>query len=309
MSILSRAAVLAFGTVALLSQACTFASPTTVKYEPAEDVDGTEDATTKGAPSSGDAPSGGGAASTCSGAWAKPDLSKLTACGGGKGHCYPKNKTPGGERLVACEDADEVCVLDTILEAAGGKLKSCKVAILGDVPGACTALDVLPEAERKLAEPNLKQDACDAGEVCAPCKNPQENNADTGLCGEVGVKEEECKGGGATNEAPAKPAEPAEACCGGEGQCMAVGGDIASKMVKDTCSGEKMCAPKSSLDGGKVCNAGLLAGAGVCMGHCFNATLAKASFLLKQDVCSETESCIPCNIAKQMAGGAVPGCQ
>src|SRR4051812_21899498 len=143
--------VLAFASVALASQACTLASPTEVKMVPAS-ADDDDDKQASDATESTKSASSKSGADSCSGAkLVKADLSKLTACGDGAGHCYAKSKLPASAaaNMLACDKAGEVCVQDAILEAAGGKLKSCKVAVLSNAPGACITVGTMPEGSDK----------------------------------------------------------------------------------------------------------------------------------------------------------------
>ena len=310
--------VLAFASVALASQACTLASPTEVKMVPASADDDDDDKqasdateSTKSASSTSDK------AGSCSGAkLVKADLSKLTACGDGAGHCYAKSKLPASAaaNMIACDKAGEVCVQDAILEAAGGKLKSCKVAVLSNAAGACIALGTMPEgSDKDQAKANLKQDVCDAGQVCAPCTNPLQNNADTGICGAIGVSDSEC-GGASSGTTTTAPAKAAPACCGGKGSCLdsKALGEGGKDLKADSCSDGLVCAPTSLVTNKAVkCSSGFL-GNGICMGKCFNDMLSGiGGIFLSQDKCADEELCIPCTFASQMApdGTKVPGCE
>lgn len=313
-----RLLVLAFATFALASQACTLASPTTVETKPLGDDDDTkQDAdpteSTKSASSSGTS----SAASKCEAKLVKVDVSKLTACGEGQGHCYPKSKVPGDtSTMLACDKADEVCVADAILTSGGDKLKACKVQVLSGAAGACISLGTMPEgSDKEQAKGNLKQDVCADGEVCAPCTNPLENNADTGICGAIGVSDGDCGGaaGGGDATKPAAPAKPAP-CCGGKGTCLdgkAIG-EGGNDLKPDSCTDGLVCAPTSLVSGKAVkCDGGLL-GDGICMGECFNDMLASiGGVFLDQGSCDKAELCVPCAFASKMApdGTKVPGCE
>src|SRR5690349_8942048 len=95
--------VLACGLTAALLAACTLGSPT---YISAEEAPANREA---GAPSSSGGNSGSTSSAqsvtTCSSDdYVKPDLSKLTACGDGKGHCFDKAKVALASQLVPCAD-------------------------------------------------------------------------------------------------------------------------------------------------------------------------------------------------------------
>ena len=154
----------------------------------------------------------GSSAACTGGTFTAPDVSKLTACGGGKGHCFAKEKTPHADMLGACPDANEVCVPDEVLAAGGGRLKQCK-SIIGD--GACITMSLIPPMEADArAMSLLKQDVCDPGQTCVPCINPEDNGAPTPFCQPIGVYGE-CSGGGtaATDAAPPAPPKPLPVCC------------------------------------------------------------------------------------------------
>lgn len=305
-------ATLAFGGAlfALLgTQACTLASPTYITTQEGEQT--AADAGAGGvSPSSSSASPSGGAGATCgTNDFVKADVSKLTACGNSKGHCFDKTKTPMADQLVACPNANEVCVPDEILAANGNPLTSCK-SIIG--PGACVTMSLLPAGEKRAAGA-LKQDTCSAGQVCAPCIDPTNNNAPTPFCQPIGVHEKPCAAapaGGSTGGA----ATAAPGCCTTKGKsngiCISESGVPEAqrdKAVQDTCADANKCVPKAMVEGKPVtCDAGIL-GAGVCMDKCFNKMLSIAGGIgiLDGEGCGETELCIPC---KLVADQGVPGC-
>jgi hypothetical protein len=128
------------------------------------------------------------AVKTCSGGFTKPDISSLTACGDGdaKGHCYEGAKTMV-TGLPACTGSGDTCIPDKILEANGGKLKSCTFFI-ENKPGVCMSMLVDQIAAHK---GQLTQDVCDADERCTPCINPTDKT-DTHVCDPIGVYVDKC---------------------------------------------------------------------------------------------------------------------
>lgn len=308
--------VLAFASVAIASQACTLASPTSVEMKPlAQDQDATE-----GDDDDADAKKGGSSskASTCSAKFVKPDLATLKACGDGKGHCYAKEKMNSAMQAFFAADScagGEVCVDDEFIKAGGGELAKCKG--LGGV-GRCIAFELnapmvaTPEA----AALKGKKTECDGDLVCVPCQNIQDNNADTGFCQPQGLMDAACSGGDATT-APktTTPAKPAATCCGGKGTCMDGSGlgESAKQMNQDSCDSGLVCAPQSLVSGkAKTCKAGTLLGKGICMAGCFNDMLDTLGGLaLDQATCDEGDLCVPCMFASKMApeGVTVPGCE
>lgn len=303
---------IALGMLGIASQACTLGSDTyiTTSTEKSKKDGGADDE------SSAAAKSASAATGSCgTDDFAKPDLQKLTACGGGKGHCFDKTKTPNAQNFGACpDDASMVCVPDEILKAGGDELKTC-TSILGK--SACVNVDLVPQfKEDPRAAQALNKDVCDAGQICVPCINPLEGNAPTGFCGPVGVHENACTGGAeADTGAPGTdPAAALPTCCvsGGKpkGVCLNESGipeDMRDQVKADTCSGGNKCVPQAMVSNKPVkCTAGLL-GDGVCMDKCFNDMMSMAGdfgFLGKAN-CDVNEVCVPC----MFAGDITPGCQ
>jgi hypothetical protein len=305
--------ILCLPSMGVVVSACTLASPTNVKMEPQDQTEKDDD-TDGGAKKGGGAGGGGGAAAAaCAGKVTKPDLGKLTACGGGKGHCYDKAKTPAPESFTACPNPAEVCVPDEILQAGGSPLKSCK-SIVG--PGGCINLMLLavPDAEKESAKA-LTKDVCSEGLVCAPCTDPRSGGA-TPFCQPIGVFAEACtvSAGGADGGAGAPAAAASQTCCTTKGKSNGVcitdavmSADQKADAPQDTCTGATKCVPAAFVQGKPVtCAAGLL-GTGVCMDKCFNAmmSLAGSIGILRSDGCGDTEVCVPCALVK---GKGVPTC-
>ncbi len=92
---------------------------------------------------------------TCTGAFAKPELASLTACGDGQGHCYSGMKTPLPQLPACTRGSGDTCIPDKVLQANGGKLKAC--TFLNGKPGACMSLLVKEIADHK---GQLQPDVC-----------------------------------------------------------------------------------------------------------------------------------------------------
>jgi hypothetical protein len=215
----------------------------------------------------------------------------------------------------ACPSGNEACVPDEVLLAGGKQLKTCK-SIIG--AGACITMSLLPAME---ADPRAKQfltkDICDDDQICAPCTNPEANNAPTGMCEPVGVFGECASGGGAapSTGGTTPPPAPLPACCThgtkSSGVCIAetaIPADQRDDAPQDSCASGNKCAPKAFVDGKPViCKSGLL-GKGVCLDTCFNEMMGFASMIgvLGPDICGSTEVCVPCTF---MSGQGVPGCE
>lgn len=288
--------------IAVAAQACTIASP--VYVQPVEQ-NSTKKKDADAKTTSDDAPASGATCGTDD--FVKPDLATLTACGGGKGHCFDKTKTPMGDKLSPCPGSStDVCVPDNILEAGGGKIASC-TSIIG--PGACATIDLIPEMKERGGSA-LQQDVCDAGQVCAPCVDPTNGNAKTGLCEAIGVHENACSGG-SDSEAKTVPSTP---CCKSAssgkdlGMCIAESGVPEAQRestTQDTCAAGNKCVPAAMATGKPVmCNS--LFGTAVCVGACFNDMLALGGIIFGSEGCDPEEICVPCGV---MPGDVqVPGC-
>jgi hypothetical protein len=228
---------------------------------------------------------------TCSGAFVKPELSKLIACGNDKGHCYDGAKTAIAN-LPTCDGGGDSCIPDKVLVANGGKLKSCTFFV-GGKPGACMST-LIEDIDAHKGE--LQKDVCDEDERCAPCIDPRDGS-DTHICDPIGVYQDACKGGPGTQLA---------SCCHHQGVCIspeAAPADQRDSMVPDICPRSKVCAPASLVDGKpKQCN--VLGDPGVCIDVCFSKMLGPIQKVFR-DKCSPTEVCLPCLIG---AGQGVPGC-
>lgn len=299
----------------LVLSACTLASPTYITAKEGDSSSDDEDSKEKklsGENTGDDSSSDAAGASSCK--LAKPDMSKLTACESGKGHCYAKDKVPNyGPLLIACAKAGEVCVPDEILEAGGGKLKTCKS--YGGIDGACVTSSLIPEIAKQGGSV-LPKDVCDADQQCLPCTDPI-TKKDTGFCKAIGVSDASCTGGAADPGTGGSSTAPAAAtpCCVTNGRAGGV--CIAATLVpeeqrddtkRDVCGAQDKCVPKSLAEGKPVkCSAGFL-GSGVCLDKCFNSMMAAASSfgVLSQDRCLNTEVCIPCLFAKDKG---MPGCE
>lgn len=302
-------AVASAGAMFATLQACAIASPTYVSTQ--YDDAGADDETPskKDTGKSTDPGSGTGQA-TCDAPFVKADLSKLKACENGKGHCYAKDMVPSlGASLVACPGSTtDVCVPDTVLEADGGKLKSC--TSYGGKPGGCITWSLMPEVAKQGGDKVLPKDVCtDPNELCLPCVDPISKQT-TPFCQPIGVTEKACSGAAA----PSADAGPgATACCNhgsfSSGICIDESPQT-KDAPRDSCASGEKCVPTSLATGKPVtCSAGIL-GNGVCMDKCFSNMLSVAGGLgfLSSNGCRTTELCVPC-FGAEMSGQKVPGCE
>jgi hypothetical protein len=249
----------------------------------------------------------------CNSPYVKPDLKSLKAChaaGTGKGHCYSKAKSgtnAENAKEVAdptCKD-DEICIADKVLEAGGtDALKKCTFRAAGkDEEGRCMAnLAQQMSANFKYMKSTEKDGVCDDDEACSPCIDPR-NKESTGICGKVGVHEEDCTEGAKGKQL--------ELCCAGLGICMpsdSVPGGAADSLPKDSCKSKDapICTPANLIDGkGETCE---IAGQdGVCLPTCF-ADMVKGAQSALRSSCNALSFCLPCAAAKA-AGYDMPGCK
>ena len=294
---------------------CMLDSPTYIttrevpQYGDASTAPSTTPSSGTGAAASGD----GGAPAVCAADdFVKPDLSKLTACGDGKGHCFDKMKAPMADQLTACPDATMVCVPDEMLNAGGGKLASC-TSIVG--PGGCVTAHLIPTLEKQ-GGGFLKQDTCQAGQLCSPCADPTNNGAPTPFCQPIGVHSGACGAKDAGTSGDAGPApSAAKACCTtnghSAGMCLpqaAIPASQQSQTKQDVCDTDQKCVPAAFVKNAPVKCSGGISGEGVCMDKCFNDMMSFAGDIgfLGKDVCGSTEVCIPCSF---VSGQGVPGCK
>jgi hypothetical protein len=277
--------------------ACTFASPTYITA--------TQEATSEkdGGPEGGAASNAPAGSTSCADDFTKPDVSKLEACGGGKGHCYDANKISFASMLGPCPDASKVCVPNEVLAAGGGKLKSC-TSIVG--PGGCVAASLFPDFE-KLGGSALKQDVCDAGLTCVPCTDPRNGGSPTPVCQPIGVHQNACGTIAAPPaSAPSSPPPQAATCCKGRGSCVSessIPQAERNSTKSDTCASGNKCVPAGAP---RTCDGGAF-GPGVCVDTCFDLMMPAAASLglLHTKGCNTTELCVPCGL---VMGQGVPGC-
>jgi len=292
----------------LAAAACTIASPTYVSVE--DQKESKDGGSGTSSPSSSGGPRSDSGASTSCSSFVKPDLGKLTACGGGKGHCWDKAKTPYADQLTACADASQVCVPDEILAAGGGKLASC-TSIIG--PGGCVTSALFPEIEKQ-GGGVLKKDVCKDGQLCVPCNDPTNGNAATPFCQAIGVSDVACAGGPPTPAGDGGGAAPLPSCCitkgVANGVCLpetAIPADQRDDTKRDVCAKGDKCVPAAFVSNKPVaCKSSF--GDGVCMDRCFDdmMSIAGGIGILGRSSCGATELCIPCDF---VSGQGVPGCK
>lgn len=209
--------------------------------------------------------------------------------------------------FVACDKAGEVCVPDEILQAGGKTLTTC-TSIIG--AGACITIGLIPEMQERGGSA-LKQDVCKTGQVCAPCTDPTNGNAKTGLCEAIGVHKTACASNGTSSDAGTQPTSIPCCTSGGvsSGVCIAesaVPEDQREDTKQDVCPAANKCVPAAFVAGKPVkCNS--FVGSGVCLDKCFDDFMSFVGDvgILSRENCGFTEVCVPCLFA---SGNGVPGC-
>ena len=268
-----------------LTAGCSIGSGTDIIYNAADEADTTSESV---------------ATTTCSSPYVAPDLSTLTACDSGRGHCYDGKKLPLIGTMDKCPGSTDVCVPDPILTAAGTtNLKTCN-SVIGK-PGACVSTDI---AEIKAKDTQLTQDVCDANERCIPCINPLTNQP-TPFCGDIGVHQDECTAG--ASQAVAAPQE----CCptvGAAPQGLCLQGDNIpasqrGKVEQNVCPPDYSCVPSSFVNNDPVACSSTF-GSGFCVDSCFTGTLGERA-LLQGDCPNPRDKCVPCSVG---ASEGLPGC-
>lgn len=217
------------------------------------------------------------------------DPSTLPPCGEGA-HCLSAILVPADmqARLASCPGSGgDKCVPDDFIRT-GGNFIPATCPSVGGVEGRCLS-KAIPEIAAQAAL--LQQGACAAGELCAPCFNPLDQQ-DTGAC------HLSCDPG------PTAGPMGLPACCDGRGTCVptSAAGANADRLGQDTCADDSLvCAPNVFLEPGFVpatCETGLiqaLFGSDYAEGRCLPDCLPDVdSFLIGRDGCAEGMKCAPC---------------
>jgi hypothetical protein len=194
------------------------------------------------------------------------------------------------DELSAC-DLGGLCTPDVAIATVNRYVpESCRS--VDDGEGRCTDVVVKRVAEQL---DRLPQDVCGTSERCAPCYDPIDGS-DTAAC------RQSCDPG------PAEPPHLFDDCCERgappEGKCVPraqVPADMADRLERDTCIGDRLCAPTEALSPGfrgPPCEgyAILLGGTyeGVCLSRCIHLDGVEAT-VVKQGTCDTLHLCVPCD--------------
>jgi hypothetical protein len=209
------------------------------------------------------------------------------ACGGA--HCLDASQVPPAQQAQLSPCTGGFCVPDKIIAAAGNNLpKTC--APFSGVPaeGRCQST-CLPAVAAQAS--SLRQDNCDAGELCTPCYDPFTGVA-TGAC-----SSSPC-------DAPTQPPYLFPACCPSTGgTCVPTSSlpdDQEANLNQLTCPAQTLCVPNEYLPNSTVpiptCNA--LIGQGACVSECVDVP-----GIFSQRNCPNNYVCVGCWLAPN-----TPGC-
>ncbi len=184
--------------------------------------------------------------------------------------------------LLANCDVDNKCVPNLFLQYTNKFLTKHCTSVAG-AEGRCISKCV-PQVSDQMDF--LKQDVCEASELCAPCYDPR-TGVDTGACTQG------CDTG------PTEPAVVFDKCCSGNGLCVPtslVPVANQSQLGLDTCTGtDVLCAPNKLQDFTYVPKTCASIGGleGRCLADCIPEIASQASRLPKAD-CDTGELCAPC---------------
>jgi hypothetical protein len=197
------------------------------------------------------------------------------------------NMSSGQLSRDTCPDSDALCVPDAWLDQTP-QLASCTA--LDAWEGRCVP-SCLAKGAGQAAR--LRQDACAAGELCAPCFDPL-SGVDTGVC-RLGA------------DVPQDPAQPLERCCGSEsaaiGRCVGpalLAGEMAvsdrTRLGRDVCTQpDALCVPAAWLSAAPALSTCHTVGQleGRCLPSCL-PDIAEQAERLERAECGDQERCAPC---------------
>lgn len=228
------------------------------------------------------------------------DPATLPACACAGTRCMPSGRVPEAQRARLARCAGGYCVPEPYIRAANNYVPRRCTAFGGLVGGCVSRCVPMVAAQADV----LSRDVCDAGELCAPCYDPQAGNAPTGAC-EV---PRNCGDGGFP--APPPPLH-----------CPYTGPDVIdpTRLPPCQCAGSH-CMPASRVPASQrgmlaVCNGGYCVpdefirtanntlpatcrpfagmGEGRCLSRCIPMVASQAS-QLSQSTCGPTQLCVPC---------------
>lgn len=228
------------------------------------------------------------------------------ACGGA--HCVPAEKVPAVSQPYFAACGGGYCIPDPLIVSGGARPKSC--TSLGGSKGVCLSTCVPQVAEHASM---LDKDACDQGELCAPCIDPKTGKS-TGAC-RIGEDEAvECPGAPAATPPDDGPAQklacpytgpdvvdpaklPACGPSGSQAHCLpAKEVDAALQSKLATCTGG-FCVPDKLIRTAgnfipKTCTA-VNGNEGRCLAKVLPAVTSQPAMPSTTE-CDASEACVPC---------------
>ena len=228
------------------------------------------------------------------------DPSALPACACAGTRCMPAGRVPAGQRARLASCAGGYCVPEPYIRSANNYVPRRCTAFGGLVGGCVSRCVPMVAAQADV----LSRDVCDAGELCAPCYDPQDNNAPTGAC-EVPPN---CGDGGFpprppplrcphTGPAVLDPARLPPCQCAGT-RCMPASRvPSAQRGMLAVCPGG-YCVPDEFIRAANnyvapTCRPFGSMGEGRCLSRCVPMVAAQAS-MLSPSTCGPTQLCVPC---------------
>ncbi|MFT3925264.1 MAG: hypothetical protein QM778_22190 [Myxococcales bacterium] len=215
----------------------------------------------------------------------KLDPCPLSVCATGHAHCMEYSALPADQldRLAECGGSRK-CVPDSFLESGGHQGgKTCKA--FGEAEGRCMS-ECLPEIASQ--KDSLKQEDCEAGELCAPCFNPVTGES-TGAC------DGSC-------DQPKEGPWHFDGCCGGRGLCVPSGSVDESQRgsLSDCPTADFKCAPREYAEAGARGEdyvAPTCSDAEGKPGACISTCISSADLVGAVDSeCPADTKCVPCAI-------------
>ena len=227
----------------------------------------------------------------------KDVLAAFYPCCDGSAHYIPEFLVPKDFRaMLAPGPGGSLCIPDDFASDADYTPKKCK-SLFGR-PGACMSV-CIPQVAN--APVKLPQDICPGNQLCAPCIDPQTEQA-TGACnqGAMACEPPPADDGACTDYEPTLDISSYSSCCAsGKAHC-APANLVSEKDRKDLnlCTdGTSFCVPDEFLTrGGRytppTCKS-INGREGRCLSTCVEA-VGKDSANLPQDICQAHEKCVPC---------------
>jgi hypothetical protein len=204
----------------------------------------------------------------------------------GTGTCVPRASVNSADvdklPVDTCGDA-LLCAPTGLAESDAYVAPTCHA--FGQNEGRCLPA-CLPDVAKR--SDYLRQDDCDAGNLCVPCFDPVTSDAT-----------DACKLGGDTGAA--EPPLPFASCCNGRARCIPesiIDLERRDELAHDSCNSQvpSLCVPTVWVDDPHAVPSSCRAygnAEGRCLSECL-AEVGERSEQLRQDSCVAGEKCVPC---------------